>query len=276
MNDPSGSETQYLELMKNVLSVRGEYRETRNGLVRSVFAPVPLTFDLSTGTMPILTTKKVSFRNVFYELMWFMKGHTDIRWLQDKGVAIWDGNAIAFGTTNLGPIYGHQFRRSGPSSVDQVATCLHQIRATPTSRRIVMTTWNPSDIKKMALPPCHGVTVQFYVREEKWLDLQMYQRSADICIGLPYNIISYSLMLLMFAHCTEYSPGKLTIVLGDAHIYQVHQQTAKEQTLRNPKPSPQIRIRDAVQRQDPSEFEFEDFVLTDYSHHGVYKYDFVV
>lgn len=269
------SETQYLELVRTVLT-NCDTRETRNGFVRTVFAPVPIRFDLSTGHLPIITTKKVSYRNVFYELLWFMRGLTNVQWLREKGVTIWNGNADTHGRDDLGPIYGQQFRASGPKKVDQVHQCLELIRHTPTSRRIVMTTWNPSDLGEMALPPCHGVVVQFYVRSGAFLDLQMYQRSADICLGLPYNITSYSLMLLMFAHCTDLQPGKLTIVLGDAHIYECHTDTAVKQTQRVPKPFPQIRIKDGVHHKDPSAFEFKDFVLTDYAHCGTLKYGFVV
>jgi len=268
-------ENYYLNLIEQILET-GEKRSTRNGFVKTVFAPPPLQFDLSTGHLPILTTKKVSFRNVFFELSWFMQGRTDVKWLQERGVKIWDGNAKTHGSGDLGPIYGQQFRKSGPKEVDQVQYCLDLIRNDPQSRRIVMSMWNPSDLQDMALPPCHGTVIQFFVRSDEFLDLHMYQRSADVCLGLPYNITSYSLMLLMFAHCSELKPGLLTITLGDAHVYEAHVDPAREQLERSPNPFPQIRIRESVQKTDPAEFSIDDFVLTDYKHCGVLKYDFVV
>ncbi|GMI00227.1 hypothetical protein TrST_g8622 [Triparma strigata] len=275
MNDPATDDTSYLGLVRRILS-GGEPREARNGATFSVFAPDPLRFDLSAGQLPMLTTKKVSFKNVFYELVWFLQGRTDVRWLHEKGVHIWDGNAVTHGSPNLGPIYGKQFRASGPKEIDQIARCLASIRANPYGRRHVVSLWNPSELDEMALPPCHGLVIQFFVRTNGMLDLHMYQRSADVMIGLPYNITSYSLLLLMMAHCTELRPGHLTMSLGDAHIYAVHAPTANVQVERVPNPFPQIRIKDGVRRDDPSTFEIEDFVLADYAHHGTLTYTFVV
>lgn len=283
MNDPNTlimtstnhneEEMEYLDLMQTVIE-NGDVRQTRNSVCRTLFGG-SLSFDLSENKLPILTTKKMSFRNIFYELKWFLMGDCNVQFLQDNNVKIWDGNAEQWGKKDLGPIYGKQFRSSGPKNIDQIAYCLDLIKNKPTSRRIVMTTWNPSDIPDMALPPCHGTVVQFFVKGE-YLSLQMYQRSADICLGLPYNITSYSLLLIMMAHCTGLIPGKMRIVLGDGHIYEPHIEPAKEQIKRFPLAFPELRIKADVKHEDPKYFKFTDFVLCDYQHHSPIKYEFVV
>jgi thymidylate synthase len=234
-----------------------------------------MSFDLSEGHYPLVTTKKVSFRNIFYELSWFMKGDCDVKFLQDNGVHIWDGNAADWGKNDLGPIYGKQFRASGPKEIDQIAYCLDLIKKDPTSRRIVISLWNPSDLGDQALPCCHGTVIQFFVING-FLSLQMYQRSADVCLGLPYNIASYSLLLIMMAHCTGLEPGKVKIVLGDSHIYESHIKTATEQVGRYALAFPELRIKNNVTHKDPANFEITDFVLCDYQHLTPIKFDFVV
>jgi len=274
-NDPkmNQEEIQYLALMKQIID-HGDKRQTRNSTCRTLFG-ASMSFNLSEGKFPLLTTKKVSFRNVFYELKWFLMGDCNVKFLRDNNVNIWNGNAEAHGSDDLGPIYGKQFRASGPKQIDQIAYCLDLIKNNSTSRRIVISLWNPSDLAEQALPCCHGTVIQFFV-VDGFLSLQTYQRSADICLGLPYNIASYSLLLIMMAHCTGLQPGKMKIVLGDSHVYENHVEAATEQTKRFPLTFPELRIKNGVAHKDPVEFEWTDFVLCDYQHLGPIKYAFVV
>lgn len=278
-NDPKMSrstneeEEAYLTLINQIVQ-HGDERQTRNSICKTLFG-ASLSFDLSNGKYPLLTTKKVSFRNVFYELKWFLMGDCNVKFLQDHGVNIWNGNAAEWGRNDLGPIYGKQFRSSGPKEIDQIQYCLDLIRSDPNSRRIVISLWNPSDLADQALPCCHGTVIQFFVTKG-YLSLQMYQRSADVCLGLPYNIASYSLLLIMMAHCTGLMPGKMKIVLGDSHIYENHLKTAAAQSGRFPMAFPELRIKDGVCHKDPANFEWNDFVLCDYHHHDPIQYEFVV
>lgn len=258
----------YLTFVRSLIQ-NGSSRYTRNGMCNTLFG-ASFAFDLSENKFPLLTTKKVSFKNIFYELQWFLSGSTDVKWLQDKGVKIWNKNAEVHGNTNLGPIYGKQFRNCG--GVDQVKYCLDLIKTDPTSRRIVMSLWSPGDLEYQALPCCHGTAIQFFVTNE-YLSLQMYQRSADVCLGLPYNIASYSLFLILMAHCTGKVPGRLRIVVGDGHIYEEHVPEAKVQAERIPFPFPTLKIKAGIQYSDPSEFKFSDLVLADYVHHPLVKFD---
>ena len=295
-NDPkmNQEEIQYLALMKQIID-HGDKRQTRNSTCRTLFG-ASMSFNLSEGKFPLLTTKKVSFRNVFYELKWFLMGDCNVKFLRDNNVNIWNGNAEAHGSDDLGPIYGKQFRASGPKQIDQIAYCLDLIKNNSTSRRIVISLWNPSDLAEQALPCCkyrfflkirahcpltslfppgHGTVIQFFV-VDGFLSLQMYQRSADVCLGLPYNVASYSLLLIMMAHCTGLQPGKMKIVLGDSHVYENHIEAATEQTKRFPLAFPELRIKNGVAHKDPAAFILGDFVLCDYQNLGQIKFDFVV
>ena len=275
MNDPEMNleEHQYLGLIQRIIE-HGDVRKTRNSKCRTLFG-AQLSFDLTNGKFPLLTTKKVSFRNIFFELKWFLMGDCNIKFLRDNNVTIWNGNAEQHGSDYLGPIYGKQFRSSGPKNIDQVAYCLDLIKNDPTSRRIVISLWNPSDLAEQALPCCHGTVIQFFV-SGGYLSLQMYQRSADVCLGLPYNIASYSLLLIMMAHCTGLMPGKIKIALGDSHIYENHIARSIDQAARSPLAFPELQIKNGVTHDSPDSFEWSDFVLCDYMNLGPIKYDFIV
>ena len=199
-----------------------------------------------------------------------------MKYLEDEGVKIWSANADAHGSKDLGPIYGKQFRSSGPKEIDQVQYCLELLRNDPHLRRIVISLWNPSDAPDGALPCCHGTAIQFFMRDENVVDLQMYQRSADVALGLPYNISSYSLFLIMMCHCADKVPGNVIITLGDTHVYEQHFKPAHEQISRLPYPFPTLKIKPGVKHNDPANFEFNDFVVENYHFHPKIKYEFVV
>ena len=265
-------EQAYLDMLRKIRD-DGDERHSRNGIVKSLFGE-SLKFDLRNGKFPLLTSKSVSFKNVFLELKWFMEGRTDAKWLRDRGVNIWNNNAKLFGDDDLGKIYGYQFRHAG--SVDQVANTIKLLKEDPFSRRIVMSTWSPGDLNEMALPPCHGVAIQFFVNTKKELHTQMYQRSADFCLGVPYNIASYSLMTIMLANICGLKPGSLQICFGDAHVYENHFAPMETQLANEPNPFPLLQLKSDVRRSDPGEFEIDDFVLVDYSNHGRVTYPFSV
>jgi thymidylate synthase len=226
-----------------------------------------MRFDLAAG-FPLLTTKKVHFKSVAYELLWFLKGETNVRWLQERGVSIWDEWADESG--ELGPVYGSQWR-SWPApdggAIDQIAQVVESIRTRPDSRRHIVTAWNPAEIEKMKLPPCH-VLFQFYVAEGR-LSCQMYQRSADIFLGVPFNIASYALLTLMVAQVCGLKPGEFVLSLGDAHLYLNHVEQAKEQLARVPRPLPHIRLNPGVK--DIFGFRYEDLALEGYDPHPAIK-----
>jgi thymidylate synthase len=226
-----------------------------------------MRFDLAAG-FPLLTTKKVHFKSVAYELLWFLKGETNVRWLQERGVSIWDEWADESG--ELGPVYGSQWR-SWPApdggAIDQIAQVVESIRTRPDSRRHIVTAWNPAEIEKMKLPPCH-VLFQFYVAEGR-LSCQMYQRSADIFLGVPFNIASYALLTLMVAQVCGLKPGEFVLSLGDAHLYLNHVEQAKEQLARVPRPLPRIRLNPGVK--DIFGFRYEDLALEGYDPHPAIK-----
>lgn len=253
---------QYLDLMRYVrdCGVRKEDR-TGTGTV-SVFG-YQMRFDLSEG-FPVLTTKKLHLRSIIHELLWFLKGETNLKYLHDNKVTIWDEWADENG--DLGPIYGYQWR-SWPTSngkhIDQIRAVIDQIRTKPDSRRIIVSAWNVADVGKMALPPCH-MFFQFYVAEGK-LSCQLYQRSADVFLGVPFNIASYALLTLMVAQVTGLKPGEFIHTFGDAHLYTNHLQQTELQLSREPYPLPSMQINPQVK--DIFSFRFEDFELLNYRCH---------
>jgi thymidylate synthase len=250
---------QYLELMRHVRD-HGVTKTDRTGTgTRSVFGH-QMRFDLNAG-FPLVTTKKLHLRSIIYELLWFIRGETNVKYLRDNKVTIWDEWADANG--DLGPVYGAQWRswpaRDG-STIDQLKDVIARIRKTPDSRRLIVTAWNPADVDKMALPPCHCL-FQFYVADGK-LSCQLYQRSADIFLGVPFNIASYALLTHMIAKVTGLGVGDFVHSLGDAHIYSNHMEQADLQLSRKPKPLPRLNIVRDVQNIE--DFRYEDFVIEGY------------
>lgn len=231
-----------------------------------------MRFDLSQG-FPLLTTKKLHLRSIIYELLWFLQGDTNIKYLKDHGVSIWDEWADPNG--DLGPVYGKQWRSwSTPDggSVDQISQLIEQIKSNPDSRRLMVCAWNVGEIDKMALPPCH-VLFQFYVNNGE-ISLQLYQRSADVFLGVPFNIASYALLLMMVAQVCGLKPKEFIHTLGDAHIYSNHVEQAKLQLTRDPRPLPTMRINPDVK--DIFSFQYEDFQLENYDPHPHIKADVAV
>ncbi|TWH01074.1 thymidylate synthase [Mesorhizobium sp. J18] len=250
---------QYLDLLSHVLE-KGIDRDDRTGTgTRAVFG-YQMRFDLSEG-FPALTTKKLHLKSIIHELLWFLKGDTNIRYLNDNGVTIWDEWADENG--DLGPVYGAQWR-SWPAPdgrhIDQIANLLKQLRTNPHSRRHIVTAWNPAEVDDMALPPCHCL-FQFHVADGR-LSCQLYQRSADIFLGVPFNIASYALLTMMIAQVTDLKPGDFVHTLGDAHLYANHFEQAKEQLRRTPKPLPGMWINPEIT--DLFAFRYEDFRLEHY------------
>jgi len=253
---------QYLELMRHV-KTNGVRKEDRTGTgTVSVFG-YQMRFNLSEG-FPAITTKKLHFRSIIGELLWFLKGDTNINSLHEDGVTIWDEWADENG--NLGPIYGYQWR-SWPTAdgrhIDQITRVLDEIRTNPTSRRLMVSAWNVGEIEKMALPPCHSM-FQFYVADGR-LSCQLYQRSADIFLGVPFNIASYSLLTLMIAQIVGLEPGDFVHTLGDAHLYRNHLEQAELQLTREPRPLPQMKINPAVT--SLFDFKYKDFEVVNYDPH---------
>jgi len=250
---------QYLDLMRHVLE-HGTRKDDRTGTgTLSVFGH-QMRFDLRQG-FPALTTKKLHLRSIIHELLWFLKGDTNIKYLKDNGFSIWDEWADDNG--DLGPVYGYQWRSwpaADGSHVDQIAQIIDQIRNNPDSRRIIVSAWNVGQIEQMALPPCHAF-FQFYVANGH-LSCQLYQRSADIFLGVPFNIASYALLLMMVAQVTGLKPGDFVHTLGDAHLYSNHLEQAREQLSRTPRKLPTMKIN--PNRRQIEEFVFEDFELCDY------------
>lgn len=245
--------------MRHVLET-GNQKHDRTGTgTVSVFG-YQMRFDLQQG-FPMITTKKLHLKSIIHELLWFLSGDTNIKYLKDNGVKIWDEWADAEG--NLGPVYGYQWR-SWPtpdgSHIDQISQVVHQIKNTSDSRRIIVSAWNVADVNKMALPPCHCL-FQFYVADGK-LSCQLYQRSADIFLGVPFNIASYALLTLMLAQVCELEPGEFIHTFGDAHIYNNHIKQANLQLSREPRTLPTMKINSAVK--DIFSFKFEDFTLENY------------
>ncbi len=253
---------QYLDLLDHVLTT-GARKGDRTGTgTLSVFGH-QMRFDLSQG-FPLVTTKKLHLKSIIYELLWFLRGETNVKWLNEHGVTIWDEWADKNG--ELGPVYGHQWRawpRDHAGTLDQIATVVNDIKTNPDSRRLIVTAWNPADLPRQALPPCHCL-FQFYVADGK-LSCQMYQRSADIFLGVPFNIASYALLTLMMAQVTGLKPGEFVHSFGDAHLYLNHIEQAKLQLSREPYPLPTMRLNPAVD--DIFRFAFEDFTLENYQAH---------
>jgi thymidylate synthase len=253
---------QYLDLMQHVRT-SGVRKHDRTGTgTLSVFGH-QMRFDLAQG-FPAVTTKKLHLRSIIYELLWFLRGDTNIRYLHENGVTIWDEWADANG--DLGPVYGAQWRswpaRDG-STIDQISDVIGRIRKSSDSRRLIVTAWNPADVDRMALPPCHCL-FQFYVAEGR-LSCQLYQRSADIFLGVPFNIASYALLTHMMAQVTGLKPGEFIHTLGDAHIYLNHLEQADIQLRREPLPLPKLVIKRDVT--DIMDFRFEDFEVVNYQSH---------
>jgi thymidylate synthase len=258
----NSGERPYLDLLAEVLE-RGAPKTDRTGTgTRSVFGR-QMRFALE-GGFPLLTTKKLHLKSIIYELLWFLRGDTNVRWLQERGVSIWDEWADENG--ELGPVYGYQWRHwrtPDGREIDQIRQLLDNLRARPDSRRHLVSAWNPADVDKMALPPCHAL-FQFYVAEGR-LSCQMYQRSADLFLGVPFNIASYALLTLMVAQVTDLRPGEFVLTLGDAHLYLNHLAQAREQLSRAPKPFPRMRLNAAAR--DLFAFRYEDFTLEAYDPH---------
>ncbi|MBX9961929.1 MAG: thymidylate synthase [Burkholderiales bacterium] len=253
---------QYLDLMRHVLE-HGTRKSDRTGTgTLSVFG-AQLRFDLAEG-FPLVTTKKLHLKSIVHELLWFLRGDTNVRYLRENGVTIWDEWADANG--ELGPVYGHQWR-SWPTPdgghVDQIAQVLAEIKRNPDSRRLMVTAWNPADIPKMALAPCHAL-FQFYVADGR-LSCQLYQRSADVFLGVPFNIASYALLTLMMAQVCGLAPGDFVHTFGDTHLYLNHLEQAREQLKRTPRPLPFMQVNPAVK--DLFAFRYEDFTLVGYDPH---------
>lgn len=253
---------QYLDLLDRVLKEGTEKGDRTGTGTISVFGH-QMRFNLKDG-FPCLTTKKLHLKSIIHELLWFLKGDTNIKYLQDNGVRIW--NEWADENGDLGHIYGYQWR-SWPDyqggHIDQITEVINTIKNNPNSRRILVSAWNVADINNMNLPPCH-ILFQFYVANGK-LSMQLYQRSADIFLGVPFNIASYALLLLMVAQVTGLEPGEFVHTLGDAHIYLNHLEQVKLQLSREPRPLPKMKINPDVK--DIFDFKFEDFELTDYNPH---------
>ena len=250
---------QYLDLLRYIRE-NGTVKSDRTGVgTQSIFG-YQMRFNLAEG-FPLLTTKKVHLKSIIYELLWFIAGDTNIKYLHDHNVTIWDEWADADG--NLGPVYGHQWR-SWPApdggTIDQLANVVEQLKHNPDSRRHIVSAWNPGEVDRMALPPCHAM-FQFYVADNR-LSCQLYQRSADCFLGVPFNIASYALLTMMIAQACGYEPGDFVHTLGDAHIYLNHMDQVQEQLSREPKALPKMSLN--PEKKDIFSFEYEDFTLEGY------------
>jgi thymidylate synthase len=263
---PSQADIAYLGLLQDILD-NGVDRGDRTGTgTRGVFGR-QLRFDLSAG-FPLLTTKKVHLKSIILELLWFLRGDSNVRWLQEHGVTIWDEWANADG--ELGPVYGKQWRSWESKDgrvIDQIANVVQSIRTNPNSRRHIVSAWNPAEVDQMALPPCHCL-FQFFVADGK-LSCQLYQRSADVFLGVPFNIASYALLTQMMAQVTGLEPGDFVHTFGDAHLYHNHFDQARMQLTRTPYASPRMDIN--PERKDIFAFEYGDFALKDYVAHPTIK-----
>jgi len=258
---------QYLQLLKDVLE-KGERREDRTGTGTLSLFGYQTRYDLSLG-FPLVTTKKCHVRSIIHELLWFLKGDTNVQYLRDNKVTIWDEWADERG--DLGPVYGHQWRKWKSADgrvIDQISQVIEGIKTKPHSRRHIVSAWNVGDIERMALPPCHAL-FQFYVHTDGRLSCQLYQRSADIFLGVPFNIASYALLTLMVAQVTGLTPGDFVHTLGDAHLYSNHIDQARLQLSREPRALPTMRIDPAVA--SIFGFKFEDFTLENYDPHPSIK-----
>ena len=253
---------QYLDLMQKILD-EGAQKGDRTGTGTYSLFGHQMRFDLQAG-FPLVTTKKCHLRSIIYELLWFLNGDTNVKYLQDNGVRIW--NEWADENGNLGPVYGHQWR-SWPTAegghIDQISELMQEIKQNPNSRRLIVSAWNVGELEKMALPPCHAF-IQFYVADGK-LSCQLYQRSCDVFLGLPFNIASYALLTHMVAQQSDLAVGDFVWTGGDVHLYSNHLEQAKEQLTREPFPAPQLRIK---RRPDSIfDYQYDDFEIVDYQAH---------
>ena len=285
-------EMQYLNLIKKIIDT-GETRTTRNSVTKSIFGE-KIEFDIS-NSIPFITTKKLAWKTVIKELLWFLSGSTDNKKLLDQNVKIWVGNSTkeymnSIGIyereeNDLGPIYGHQWRHFNADyvnnhtdyvnkGVDQIQQVIHLLKTDPMSRRIILSAWNPCQISQMNLPPCH-MLAQFYVSDKKELSCMMYQRSADVGLGLPFNIASYAVLTYILAKITNLKPKKLIISIGDVHIYENHIDTLKEQITRTPFIFPTLTINPSKEYLKVEDFEIDDFIIDNYSYHEMLKMDMV-
>lgn len=256
----------YHQLLELVLE-RGKPRTDRTGTGTIGVFGAQARFDLR-NSFPLVTTKKLHLRSIIHELLWFLRGDTNIKYLRDNGVTIWDEWADENG--DLGPIYGYQWRswpKADGGSVDQIAEAVRLIREQPDSRRIIVSAWNPGDLPRMALPACHAL-FQFHVADGE-LSCQLYQRSADLFLGVPFNIASYALLTLMMAQVTGLKPGDFVHTFGDLHLYSNHLEQAREQLSREPRPLPRMRLNPA--RRELEEFVYDDFALEGYDPHPAIK-----
>jgi thymidylate synthase len=253
---------QYLDLMQRILDSGVEKHDRTGTGTLSIFGH-QMRFDLAAG-FPLVTTKKLHLKSIVYELLWFLRGETNVRWLHERGVTIWDEWADEHG--ELGPVYGHQWR-SWPTPdggrIDQIRDLIERLRSDPDSRRLIVSAWNVADVPRMALPPCH-LLFQFYVAGGR-LSCQMYQRSADVFLGVPFNIASYSLLTLMVANVTGLQPGEFIHTFGDAHLYVNHLDQARMQLQREPRPLPTMHLNPQVA--SIFDYQFEDFRLENYHPH---------
>lgn len=256
----------YLDLLGKILD-EGVRKDDRTGTgTLSIFGH-QMRFDLSTG-FPLLTTKKLHTRSIIHELLWFLRGETNVRYLQENKVTIWDEWADENG--ELGPVYGHQWRSwqtADGRTIDQISQVVEQIRNNPDSRRLIVSAWNVGEIESMALPPCHAL-FQFYVANGR-LSCQLYQRSADVFLGVPFNIASYAMLTMMMAQVTGLEPGDFVHTLGDAHLYSNHLDQAREQLQRQPRPLPRLRLNPEVR--SLFDFRYEDFSIEGYDPHPSIK-----
>ncbi len=262
---------QYLDLMRTILD-EGHYKADRTGTGTYSIFGYQMRFDLQKG-FPLLTTKKLHLRSIIYELLWFLRGDTNIQYLHDHNVTIWDEWADENG--DLGPVYGKQWRSwEAPDGrvIDQITSLIEQLRRNPDSRRLIVSAWNPADVDQMALPPCHTM-FQFYANDGQ-LSCQLYQRSADVFLGVPFNIASYALLTMMVAQVCGLKAKDFVHTFGDAHIYSNHVEQAKLQLSRDPRPLPQMRINPEVK--SIFDFQYEDFTLENYDPHPHIKAEVAV
>ena len=257
---------QYLDLLQHILD-NGTEKSDRTGTGTISYFGYQMRFDLSKG-FPLVTTKKLHLKSIIYELLWFLRGETKIKYLKEHGVSIW--NEWADENGELGPVYGKQWRSwegSDGKVIDQISDAIKQIKNNPDSRRIIVSAWNVADLPKMALMPCHAL-FQFYVADGK-LSCQLYQRSADVFLGVPFNIASYALLTMMIAQVCDLEPGDFVHTFGDVHIYSNHLEQVKLQLSRKPYPLPTMKLNPAVK--NIFDFRFEDFILENYQHHPAIK-----
>ena len=254
---------QYHDLLYRILN-EGVHKEDRTGTGTISIFGHQMVFDLNNG-FPLLTTKKLHLKSIIYELLWFLNGDTNVKYLQDNGVRIW--NEWADENGNLGPVYGSQWRNWNGDGIDQLADVIERIKHNPNDRRMIVTAWNPSKIGQMKLPPCH-MMFQFYVANGK-LSCMLYQRSCDMFLGVPFNIASYALLTMMIAQICDLKAGEFIHTLGDTHIYHNHFEQVKEQLSRTPLPLPTMKINPLIK--DINDFKYDDFELVGYESYGVLK-----